>query len=326
MLLLTLLIGTADAGVCAEDYTGDDFLDDMTTAQSALRSGDDYSFINAVTSLQGGLDCLSEALPPRVLASAYRMIGAQIVLEGDTADGQRWFRTALELDPTFRWDISEFSQEGTDALVRDAWNAELGTSHEQQTLSGVGLSAGGGRLLLDGREIRAPQAALARYHLLQLLGEGGAVEQAWVIEGNDFPDEVLGSDSSAAPVADRGADEEPEEGRRERTQREPRERRQKDAIGSAGVISVERNRPPLKIPAMVVGGLGLAAGGGLYAMSFGAAGDFESATTEAALLDARSRANTLVLASAALTAAGAGLGTWGVLMDGGPALGLTWTW
>lgn len=325
MLLLTLLIGTADASVCAEDYNGDQFLADMTAAQSALRGGDDYGFINAVTSLQGGLDCLSEALPPRVLASAYRMIGAQIVLEGDTADGQRWFRTALELDPTFRWDITEFSQEGTDALVRDAWNAELGTSHEVQTLPDMGLSLDGGRLLIDGRELKAPQAALNRYHLLQLLAGDGVVQQVWVVEGNNFPEELLGPDSSAAPVADLEPDEE-EKPVKEKRQREPREKRQKDDIGSAGVISVERTRPPLKIPALVAGGVGLAASGGLYAMSFGAANDFESATTEDELLDARTRANSLVVTSAAIAAAGAGLTTWGVMMDGGSMVGLTWTW
>ena len=332
MLLLLSLIAPAVAGPCAEDYTSDNFLADLTAAQTALRGNDDYAFINSVSGLQGGLDCLSEALPPRVLASAYRLIGAQIVLEGSTADGQKWFRTALELDATFQWDITEFSQEGTDALVRDAWNAERGVSHSQDYVSGKAIAIGPDqRLYLDGTEIEEPAASPNRYHLLQLMDSDGVIKSVWVIDGPAFPERLLGTpQAEIVASADPVEEDEPKREKKEKKEKEPREKKDRgsknDDISGAGVISVERNRPPLQLPLLITGGLAVAAGGGLYALSFGAANDFEAATTEDDLLAARSQANTYVGLGAGLVAVGAGLGTWGMLLEGTPMVGYTWTW
>ena len=334
MLLLLSLIAPAAAGPCAEDYTSDNFLEDLTSAQTSLRGNDDYAFINSVSGLQGGLDCLSEALPPRVLASAYRLIGAQIVLEGSTADGQKWFRTALELDPTFQWDITEFSQEGTDALVRDAWNAERGVSHAQDFVAGKALAIGPDqRLYLDGVEIEEPAASPNRYHLLQLMDSDGLIKSVWVLDGAAYPERLLGAPEEDAVVAvdpvDEGDSKREKKEKKEKEEKEPREKKDrggKDDISGAGVISVERNRPPLQLPLIITGGLAVAAGGGLYALSFGAANEFESASTEDDLYAARSQANTYVGVGAGLVAVGAGLGTWGMLLEGTPTVGFTWTW
>jgi len=332
LLLLLSLIAPASAGPCAEDYTSDNFLEHLTAAQTSLRGNDDYAFINNVSGLQGGLDCLSEALPPRVLASAYRLIGAQIVLEGSTADGQKWFRTALELDPTFQWDITEFSQEGTDALVRDAWNAERGVSHAQDYVSGKALAIGPDqRLYLDGVAIDEPAASPNRYHLLQLMDSDGVIKSVWVIDGLAFPERVLGVPEEAAVAAvDPVEEDKPKRERTAKPEKEPREKKDRgsknDDFSGAGVISVERNRPPLQLPLLITGGLAVAAGGGLYALSFGAANEFEAATTEDNLTAARKQTNTYVGVGAGLVAVGAGLGTWGMLLEGTPTVGFTWTW
>ncbi len=323
MTLLLALLAPAHAGVCADDYTDDEFLDDITAAQTALRSNDDYGFINAVNGLQGGLDCLVAELPPRVLAGAYRMIGAQLVLEGNDADGRKWFRTSMELDSTFQWDISEFSQEGTDALVRDAWNAERGVSHDARSIDGSFNLGEGQRLLLDGRELSSPEATPDRFHLLQLVDTDGKITSVWIFDGVSFPSRLIGDVVSDSGGGGGGDGDEDEDSKRSRDKKD-RSSRESEEIGST--ITVERNRPPLQIPVLVAGGVGLVAGGGFYALSFGANSDFQAATTEEDLQAAASRTNTYVLAAAGLAAAGAGLTTWGVLMDGTPTFGLTWTW
>ena len=86
---------------------------------------------------------------------------------------------------------------------------------------------------------------------------------------------------------------------------------------------IERQRPPLKTPALIVGGTFMAAGVGLYAASFSTKSKFEKATTLDDAKAHRSTTNTLVIAASSAFVAGAGMTYVGFMLDSGA--GLAWT-
>ena len=86
---------------------------------------------------------------------------------------------------------------------------------------------------------------------------------------------------------------------------------------------IERQRPPLKTPALIIGGTFMAAGVGLYAASFSTKAKFDKATTLEDAKAHRGTTNTLVMAAGSAFVAGAGLTYVGFMLDSGP--GLAWS-
>jgi outer membrane biosynthesis protein TonB len=88
------------------------------------------------------------------------------------------------------------------------------------------------------------------------------------------------------------------------------------------VVTVQRVRPVMKTPLLLLGGASLLGAGGTYAASYLMHQRFEAATTTDEANQLKTSTNALVIASGGIAVLGVGLGYWGVLLDGGVGLGL----
>jgi len=86
---------------------------------------------------------------------------------------------------------------------------------------------------------------------------------------------------------------------------------------------IQRMRPPLKTPLLIVGGVGVTAGIGLYVGSIITHGKFKKATTSADVLRLQGTTNSLVIASGACLLVGLGSGYAGIILDGAPGFWYT---
>ncbi len=308
MLLVPVVMGleTAEAADCENRANVDDFLGQYQETISALRGGDPEAFLLSSDGLAKQFPCLSESVPPRMLASAYRLVGIRHFRTGDEEGAMRWLRTARELDPGFEWDIGTLD---VDAPERALYA-------QQQMFAGidpVGVPGKlltrppGTRVLLDGAELKEASATPDRYHLLQIVDNSGPVRSSQVILGNAFPPNLLRA--PGAEDADRIAGQMAVE-----TSSAP--------AAQSTVERIQRERPPFKTPVLALGGAGLAGAAALYGLSYGANQDFLSATKTAQLTAARGSANAYFWASLACLAAGTATASWGVYMSDG----MGWTY
>ena len=121
-----------------------------------------------------------------VYAASYRAIGAwYFLVRDDRGQASRWFRSAIEIEPTYGWDVNEVP---LNHPMRAAWETELGAADDEATaIPGYGL--GPGTWYLDGRKWTAGGATMDRPHLLQGVDDGG-VTRTWLVDGNRFPVEA----------------------------------------------------------------------------------------------------------------------------------------
>lgn len=321
VLLAALLAWSPSARAeCAQPYTGEQLVSDLQTANLALRNLDDAVFGEVGKRLEGGIVCLSSAAPSPIFASTYRYIGAyHFLVLNDEPGARSWFRTAIEIDSTHRWDAAELDLTHPMRAVyegeRDA--AVVGFA----VLDGKSLAApAGSKLFIDGRPLAEAGATTGRPHVVQQVGATDkALRGSWLISGNAIPEQFLRDASTVGAVAV----EEPEtQVVRKKKKTDPTMVPSVQGDGLS-VMKVERVRPPEKTPLIIVGGLGVAGAGVVYGLSALARQDFEAAQTTEELEAFQQQTNTLVLASGGILLAGLGIGYWGVILDGGGGLGVT---
>lgn len=312
MGLAALLSWTTPAlAECPSAYTPQQLTTDLGAMTSALRSLDEATFRATGAQMEARLPCIGKKLPAAVYANIYRYIGASHYLNKDYQAAGRWFRTALELDPTYEWDVNDL---GPGHPLRGNFDAQRNTAVvDPEPVVGFELNVpAGSELVLDGLTLDEPAATMGRPHLLQVVSiADGSVRQAFIIEGNEIPETYLKVESAAIATADtdggrRGRRDQPQLG--------------EEVIDGFRVVTVQRVRPPAKTPMMLAGGAGVLIGGGLYAVSFMTNQDFYAASTTDDMLRYQSLTNTLVIASGAMVAVGVGVGYAGVMMDGGPGV------
>jgi hypothetical protein len=194
---------------------------------------------------------------------------------------------------------------------------ERSTTTVPEPVAGKVLAPVAGALVyLDGRLLKKPAATPDRPHLLQVVAESDkSVRRAEIIQGNAIPEDLLQVEATSATTA------------------APAEVQKKNAPPGAarspvkssaspddpyGVVRIDRVRPKAKTPMMVGGGVVALGAGGVYALSFLSAADFEKARTTAELEQYQRKTNTLVVASAATLVAGMSIGYAGIMMGGGP--------
>jgi hypothetical protein len=296
-MLFAMLCGTGVAQAeCAAPYTPVEMGSDLTQATASLRSLDEVAFTEAGTRLEAGLGCLQTQVPKAAYATVYRYLGALAFLGGDEATARGWFRTALELDAIFEWDITELP---VGHPLRALFEAERAVA-EAPTVAAVGQVLApptGTVLFLDGRPLREPRATADRPHLVQVVVEGGrSVQAVYRMEGADFPAALLVTPlvGEAVAVADT-----PDVGK------------------AMGIQVLQRVRPAMKTPMLMGGGAVMATGLGIYAASFAARARFDAATQSVDLDQARATTNFLVTASGVTMGLGLGLSGVGLLLDGG---------
>ena len=318
--MLTLFLASAYAAECENVYSADQLLMDIGVMADALREKQNELLAASGEALEKGIVCMAEPMPAPIFARVYRMLGASKVAGGDDETAALWFRTARELEPTYEWDIQDV--EPGSHLWDVYLAARMFEANPAVQVEGKELSIpAGSRIFLDGRRLTEASATTERLHVLQQVGSDGTVRNSWIIKGNRFPPSLL---ADAVLTGNEVAAIEEEE-----RQEEKANRRKKPAEELAGgymsddVVMIQRERPAAKTPLLVVGGAGLLAAGGVYAASYSSRNSFETATTDEDLAAARQLTNTLVLASGGVLLVGAGVGAWGMLLDGGAGVGMT---
>jgi hypothetical protein len=327
LFLLTPQIARAQ---CQSPYALQTLARDLGLMQSSLRNLDEEGFRGAGTRLKLGLPCMEAPAPAAVYATAYRLLGALYHLEGDLEQSEAWFRTALELDPGFVWDVRDFDVGHPIRVSFETIAANLDTT--EVPIEGKKIrSPKTGRLIMDGRPLMEATASLGRPHMVQQISVDNKVVETWVFEGNQFPERLVKPDfeqeesGPALVIA--------EEPTKDRTRRKDKDKDQADgavaitttpvSVGSGDdVVMVERIRPPMKTPLLLLGGAGLLGAGGTYAASYLMHQRFQGATTTDQANQLRNTTNALVMASGGIAVVGLGIGYWGVLLDGSYGLGV----
>jgi hypothetical protein len=303
-VLLLLLGHTAPSNAgCLQKYTKEAMIRDLVALQTALRALDEDTFRENGTRLAAGMECLDLPVPASVHARAYRYIGVLAFFNGEQAESASWFRTSLEIDSAFQWDIQDFESEHPIRILFEAQRDKAAV--KPVLLEGEKLYIPpNDRLLIDGREIRQAEATLGRVHILQLLSNDGKVRETWKFVGNSFPKAVLVEPEPVAPPPVEVATT------------KPPPRSLETRAGADGVVLYKPTRSPWKTPLLVAGGTQLALAGAAYGFSFVTHGRFEDATTTADITSARKTTNTLVMASGALAVTGLASGFAGMQVSG----------
>jgi hypothetical protein len=324
LLLVAPAPALAQAEGCDTPYTSAMIAEDLGVMTMALRELDEAAFNQSGARMDQGLPCMTEAMPVAAYASAFRFLGAWRYLTGDADIGTRWFRTALEVDPAFAWDVNDLPPGHP---MREAFESERAMAGQAPaSIDGKVLDPPGGtEILLDGRPLDEARLTTGRPHLVQVVETATrVVRKAWVIEGNALPDELLITEAEAQARAAALAEAEGKGGKERKKDRDKAVATTTSSGSASGdmfaVQEVRRVRPVAKTPLLVAGAAGIVASGVVYGLSFPAHDRFEAATTTDELLAAQSATNTLVIASGATLAVGLGLGVVGVQLDGHPGL------
>jgi hypothetical protein len=297
---------------CTTNYTKTQLSEDIGQMTSSLRSLDERAFKLTGQRIEANLACLRTPVPPLVFAYAYRYIGAYHFLAGDIDLARRWFRSGIELDPAFDWDVSELD---VGHPLRRAFDEERNAGGAKSELvAGTMLNvAAGSSLSLDGRPLKKPSATPGRPHLVQVVGDDDqSVRKTYLIDGNNFPAELLQDESMAAavPSEEKGKGKgKPKGGGTSVTSANPND--------AYAVQQVQRVRPKAKTPMLISGGVVALGAGALYGVTFLTHQKFEDATTSEDMERYRSLTNTLVIGSGATLAVGLGVEYAGIMLGAG---------
>lgn len=287
--------GSAFAGDCPSVYNSQQILTDLQTIQAALRAQDTVTFTPNAERLENSLGCMAVPVPPLVFASIYRYLGVLSYNRGDIEIARRWFRSSLELDPSYSWNEAELAM---DNPLRGIFDEERNNLIlDPVVVEGMQLiEAAGSSFVIDGRPLTEAAATTERFHVIQQIGTSDrGVRATWTIAGNDFPPNLLVASTEAATTSTEVA----------------------PVMAQPEVIKVERIRPPEKTPLIIAGIVTGAAAGGLYTGAWLTRGNLATANTSAELAAIQSTTNLLVMASGGVLLVGLGLESWGVLLDGG---------
>ena len=324
---LALTFPSVALAECKVAYTSAELVKDLTSTQLALRALDESTFAQAAGRLENGVGCVSNPVPTMVFASAYRYIGAHRYVENDVEGARRWFRTALELDPSYQWDANELELSNP---IRAIFEEERDNAHTPAALApgGVLSQPAGSTFALDGRPLSVAAASPNRPHILQQIATSDrSIRAIWLLDGNSFPPQVLQSAVAVAPSAEEAA-QVAKEAKKAAKATAGKKVAESERVASveysdSGAIVVDRVRPAEKTPLMVIGAVAIVGAGAVYGASFATHDDFVNAGTTDELFRTQSLTNALVVTSGGLLLAGLGVGYWGIVLDGGASVGVS---
>jgi len=330
LLALSLMTSAEAWAQCASPYSTDTLLADLSVAEDAIRKNDGAKALSVADKMEDGFPCMNEPMPFMIVSRAYRAVGAGKVIGGDDARGKEWFLTAIQLDPGFEYGMEDMA---LDNPARGAFEGQREAAEVAPTQL-VGRTFAPGTYYLDGSLQSAPRATLGRPHLFQVKSEAGITSS--LIQGNAFPELALAAPVVAAavvvaaeptgrkpkpkpepePEPEPVAEAEPEPEPEPAPQAKPKpvhEEDPREEVDGGGYY--ERKRPPEKTPLMIAGGVAILGAGGLYYWSSVTRKKFNESETIPDSEKFRQQTNTLVIASAAVIAVGAGVLTWGIILD-----------
>lgn len=303
VLVAALLVPShAGAAECSGPYASDQLVLDVQKLESAVVDQDKNDSIASATRIQGNLPCVEQKLPLGFLGRVYRGLAGGFYVGGDTETAESWYRTALELDRTYRYGLEDLP---SDHPLRAVY-ASLVQAAEEDPIATSGKAFGpAGDWFLDGRRVDGPSARPGRPHLLQL--ETDSQVRTWLLDGEIFPNEILVEGKN---VAENG---------KKRRRKKDRTKYDVDVFEMGqGAVLVDRSRPPEQIPLIAAGGGLLVTSIVLYAGSAVSRSNFNDITdTEDNLRRSQQTTNRLVLAALGTAALGAGSLTYGIVIDDG---------
>jgi hypothetical protein len=297
-----VIAAPAQAQECDADYGADQLVLDLSDLEVEVVKNDESTSINLVTRLEKQLPCMSQKLPLGFLGRVYRGIGGGYYVGGDKLKSERWFRTALEIDRTYRYGVEDLPG---DHALRMVYSSLLQAEElPPSPVSGMRFVKEG-NFYIDGRKLTAATARVARPHILQHETEAGV--KTWLIDGNTFPASVMESGNNIAEI-------------KTKDKKRQQERGQKHDVdvytmGSKAML-VEGSRPPEQIP-LIVGGTGmLVAATGLYVGSMVSRRNFNTIRgSETTLRKSQQATNRLTLGALGLLAVGTGTLSYGIVID-----------
>lgn len=315
LVVLSVVMGMPLVGVtpavaadpaCSGTYASDQMVLDVQALETAIIDSDADAALKSARALKINLPCAGQRLPLGFLERVYRGIAGGYYLGGQREVAEGWFKTAIELDPTYRYGIEDLPG---DHPLRAAYAAMLRVDRADPTEVSGKILADGGTWYLDGRKLKAPKATAGQPHLLQRDLDGDV--QTWLIDGNAFP----GASVADAGAADAG-------GKRKRKRDKSKFAVDVHDMGT-GAIEIQRTRPREQIPliaagsGLIVAGIGLGVGSYLSKENFN-----EIRDSETKLAKSQRTTNRLALGAAAAVAVGAGTLTYGFMVsDGGQTVG-----
>ncbi|MGB0641099.1 MAG: hypothetical protein ACPGTU_17310, partial [Myxococcota bacterium] len=149
-IFCSLLFASPARAECSGAYTVDSLSTDLGAMGEKLRGGDEAGFTAIGLNTEKQLGCIDAPMAPVILANLYRSIGLSHFFHGDADLAKWWFRTALELDPSFEWGVGELA---ADHPVRDVFSQERNSAVADKIPESGGRSLAipdGGRILVDG--------------------------------------------------------------------------------------------------------------------------------------------------------------------------------
>lgn len=288
----------AQTAACEGTYGSDQLVLDVQALETAVVDQSEDKAIAAAVDIRKNLPCSDQRLPLGFLGRVYRGLAGGYYVGGDRKTAEAWFRTALEVDRTFRYGVEDLPG---DHPLRTVYASML-QAEEVEPIAVTGKAfPKGGEWYLDGRRIEAPTARPGRPHVLQREYEGEV--QTWLIQGNDFPATALIDGKNVAE----------EDGKRRRRKKERTKYDVDVHQMGQGATLVERSQPPEQIPLIVAGTTLIAASIGLTAGSYVSKRNFTTIEdSEEALAKSQQTTNRLALGAMIAAGLGAGSLTYGI--------------
>jgi hypothetical protein len=280
-----LMINDAQAG-CENPYSIQDVMSDLTKGKNALKDVENSVLVALGSDIQKKMICLDSKLVGngQVFDKLYRFIGYGYYYSDNQSEAKKWFRSAQEALPSFRYAVDALEDEGIRELYATVRSQNTLEKNEIEDKS-LNIPAGT-KLYLNGTLVTKSDFSNNQYNyafLVSAIGDDVQIQARYVFE-DEFPAEIL-KDGVENDIYD------------------------------ASSKKVDRIRPPEKTPLMILGGVSTILAAGLYGYTFKTNQDFESATTPDDLRSIQSFNNNLIISAGVVGFVGFGLGYTGVLID-----------
>ena len=283
--LFGLLLSQSAFAECEEQYVVNKVMSDIKKAKTALQESDNNSLVAVGKEIEGKILCLDAPLLSngQVFEKLYRIIGYGYFYSDDTSEAKKWFSSAQEALPSFRFSSDTLENEDVRQLYEDVRSSR----QERQAVEGKILQVPAGtKLYLNGNLVSTADFSKGQYNYAYLISEVGdniQVQARFSFE-DAFPSELLKDDDGSG-------------------------------IYDASMKKVERIRPPEKTPLMILGGITTLTAVGLYGYTFKTNQDFEVATHPDDMRSIQTLNNNLIITAGVVGFVGFGLGYTGVLID-----------
>ena len=330
--LYALAIGDA-AALCEQaNFTAREAATNLAQLNAALMRKNQKLIIRLGGQLEANLPCMKTPAPPQVFAVSYRYIGLSHYYRGDEKTAARWWKSSLELSPTFEWGINELSTLDPASRLfeqqRDLINDEFETidsdqqarnekmrSPETIEVESIVLRPPEGTVVyVDGRKWNQTQMTDGRPHIVFIASkEDRHIISRFLVDGDRMPSLVLGELT-------------PKEVRKKKKQlvkKAKAAQKRREKAGSTDnsvdqmfqVETVKRQWPKEKTPLLVSGGLTILTASGMYGYTYVTNAQFYAATTTTDQESIRQLNNGLIIASGVIGAIGASVTYTGILLD-----------